>query len=91
MLNTALSLVQGSEPSLVVGDFNIDPKKDDKDYNQLQSTMSSMGFKQVINQATHMKGHLLDHMYVRNIGHFEWQLHHPYWTDHDATCLIADL
>ena len=21
---------------------------------------------------------------------FDWQLHHPYWTDHDATCLQVE-
>ena len=28
---------------------------------------------------------------VRNVEIDSWELHHPYWTDHDATCLQMNL
>ena len=75
----------------IIGDFNIDPKRDAKEYRIVASALESKGFVQIINRPTHLKGHVLDHMYLRNIESFDWQLHHPYWTDHDATCLRVQL
>ena len=81
-------MISGMVPTVVFGDFNIDPKRDELEYNKLLYAMTSKGFTQIVNRPTHMKGHLLDHIYVRDIQEFSWHLHHPYWTDHDATCLL---
>ena len=74
-----------------MGDFNVDPKRDIREYNKLVSAMAKKGFEQIVTTATHMKGYMLDHIYVRDISCPELLLHHPYWTDHDATCLQVEL
>ena len=89
LLTSLLNMISCPAPTIVVGDFNIDPKRDAREYNKFISAMTANNFIQVINKATHIKGHTLDHMYIRNIEWFEWQLHHPYWTDHDAICVQA--
>ena len=91
LIDSLLSLITEASPSIIMGDFNLDPTKDSKEYSKLNTALISLGFKQIINRATHIKGNILDHMYVLDVGEFSWQLHHPYWSDHDATCLQANL
>ena len=89
LIESLIKMFTDTLPTIIFGDFNVDPKLQEKKYNKLVSAMTSKGFVQVVNRATHIKGHILDHMYLKNIEIFDWQLHHPYWTDHDATCLQA--
>ena len=91
LIQSLIALIPDTSPTVIMGDFNIDPKRDAAEYNNLVSAMGSRGFVQIITRATHIKGHILDHMYLRNIPNIDWQLHHPYWSDHDATCLQANL
>ena len=91
LIDALLTLITNTSSTIIMGDFNIDPKKNPKQYHNLNSAMISKGFEQIIDRATHMKGHMLDHMYLQSIDRFSWQLHHPYWSDHDATCLQCEL
>ena len=91
LIKSLMNLLSDTLPTVIMGDFNVDPKRDEKEFKKLVTAMTAKGFVQIINKATHLKGHLLDHMYLKNIVSLNWQLHHPYWTDHDATCLEANL
>ena len=91
LVDSLTSIIHSTLPTVIMGDFNIDPKRDVKEYNKLVSALATKGLAQVVTRATHMRGYTLDHIYIRGINHFEWQLHHPYWTDHDATCLQSEL
>ena len=55
--------------------------------------MSSLGFKQIIDEPTHIEGGHLDQIYVRGLASYEVELYSPYYTalDHDALCLVLDV
>ena len=51
-----------------------------------------IGFQQLVTQATHIEGGLIDHIYFRNGRHpmeIDVALYSPYYTakDHDALCV----
>ena len=91
MLESLMQMVPGNSPTIICGDINTDPKHDPAQYNKLITKMASKGFVQIIDKPTHLQGGILDHMYIRNIDVEYWQLHHPYYTDHDAICMQAKL
>ena len=73
------------------GDFNIYPNDKDDHYETLLAAMASKGLHQLVDKATHNKGHLLDHLYVRDIDNPSWIFHYPYYSDHEAICFMAEL
>ena len=87
LLESLIHLVPQTCPAVICGDFNTDPKKALEPYHKLTSTLATQGFNQIVDTATHLKGGILDHFYVRNTKIIDWHLHHPYYTDHDAICM----
>ena len=84
-----LSEVQpSSKPAVVCGDMNIAFEPSKPCSNQLSDKMNRKRFKQVVTYPTHIKGNILDHMYVRCPVQPLWKLHYPYYSDHDAIMLI---
>ena len=84
-----LSDVQpSSKPAVVCGDMNIAFEPSKPCSNQLSDKMNRKRFKQVVTYPTHIKGNILDHMYVRCPVQPLWKLHYPYYSDHDAIMLI---
>ena len=75
------TLARGSKPCFICGDFNIDILKNPKDW--LLENISSCGFKQIVEDATHELGGLLDHIYIKRIP---WKpqvtLEFPFYSDH---------
>merc|ERR1711884_505323 len=84
-----LSDVQpSSKPAVVCGDMNIAFEPSKPCSNQLSDKMNRKRFKQVVTYPTHIKGNILDHMYVRCPVQPLWKLHYPYYSDHDAIMLL---
>ena len=74
---------------IVLGDFNIDLLKQPE--NLLSQSLMSLGFKQLVFQATHISGSLIDHVYafLPNGEQCEvFKIHPLYYSDHDAVCSI---
>ena len=59
------SLVHGSKPCFIVGDFNIDCLKTPDD--AILKKITSSGFKQIVDFPTHDQGGALDHVYCKRI------------------------
>ena len=77
---------------IVLGDFNIDLLKQPE--NLLSQTLKSLGFKQLVLQATHISGSLIDHVYafLPNGEQCEvFKIHPLYYSDHDAICSILKI
>ena len=91
LVDNLLRLTSNSGPTIILGDFNIHPKENNDHYNDFITEMKTVGFTQIIDKSTHKDGNILDHVYVRDVGIAEWQFHHPYYTDHDAICIRANL
>ena len=86
-----LKLIPMRGQLIVCGDFNIYPNDKDSFYKSLLEAMASKGLDQLIDKATHNKGNILDHLYTRDVTNPAWMFHYPYYSDHEAICLMAEL
>ena len=84
-----MNILPRSGPTFICGDFNIHPQEPNEHYNELVDSLSSKGFLQRIDKATHKDGHILDHLYVRGVHTIDWHFHHPYYSDHDSICCLS--
>ena len=85
MMRDLEELIDPGKAIFITGDFNIDNSKE----GNLAEELEGMGFKSMVNVATHVSGSHLDHAYFRDpVG--LWQLtverFSPYYTDHDLIC-----
>merc|ERR1712208_101651 len=85
LLNNLQEMIDLEKPSLITGDFNIYYKKNSN--HKLVKGLKEIGFKQLVTEATHIKGGHLDHAYWYNPNQF-WdgavlERYTPYYTDHD--------
>ena len=73
--------------TVVCGDMNVCLKKEAR--NKLTVELESMGFAQLNEEATHIGGGHIDHMYVSReaIGSATLERYTPFYSDHDALCL----
>jgi hypothetical protein len=87
--NQVTSHLNFTKPALVLGDFNIDLLKLPE--NKFSQNLKECGFKQLVLQATHISGGLIDHVYayLPNGEQCEvFKIHPLYYSDHDAVCCI---
>ena len=73
---------------MIGGDFNICQARNKQ--NKVAKCLASLGFRQLVKEATHIEGGHIDHIYVsRGIESSDIQIYSPYYTalDHDALCL----
>ena len=85
--NQITAAIHSSHPTIICGDVNIDYLKTPQ--NPFSTALQEIGFRQIINKPTHIQGSLLDHFYIRfDNCSTNQRLHHPYYSDHDAICVI---
>ena len=84
-----MNMIDIEKTTVVAGDFNICVLKNGKNF--LTTSLTQMGFKQIVTQATHIHGGALDHIYIRQecTARFETSLEYvpKYYSDHDGICL----
>ena len=70
------------ENTCLIGDLNFDAAKT----NDLSKYLSRLQFSQMVGRATHLDGHILDHVYVpqTKTNQVELKHHYCYYSDHDA-------
>ena len=73
--------------TVVCGDMNVCLKKEAR--NKLTVELDSMGFAQLNEEATHIGGGHIDHMYMTReaTGRATLERYSPFYSDHDALCL----
>ena len=86
------TIKDSSKPVVVCGDMNIPYNPSQPSDNLLSLNMIKNGFKQLVSYPTHIKGNILDHLYLRYppdalIPPLH-RLHYPYYSDHDAILLM---
>ena len=69
---------------IVTGDFNFDKKES----NSVTSFLDKSNLKQSVEWPTHKEGRTIDHVYVRGKHQAQYFLHYPYYTDHEAVCVM---
>ena len=86
LIDHLLDLIEVDKPTLITGDLNICNMKEP--HNRLTKLLTRMGFKLLINEATHIQGGHIDHAYwIDPAG--GWQTpsierYSPYYSDHDG-------
>ena len=85
--------IDGSKITVVCGDMNVHFHPHNPCDNALTSSLYKKGFVQLVREATHIQGHILDHIYVRACKNIAirrplHQLHYPYYSDHEAVLLM---
>jgi hypothetical protein len=70
------------ENTCLIGDLNFDAPGN----NNLSNYLSRLEFKQMVGRATHLDGHILDHVYVPQARSTSVDIrhHHVYYSDHDG-------
>ena len=81
------NIIDFNKSTLICGDLNVCYMSDRS--NVLVKTLEDLGFKQLVQEATHIKGGLIDHVYIRGNGTctgVDCTLYSPYYCamDHDA-------
>ena len=87
LLNDITDMISWEKSTLICGDFNICYNEDRS--NKLIETLENHGFKQLVQEATFIKGSLIDHVYLREgetRSNVDCCLYSPYYCamDHDA-------
>ena len=80
------SFIDKDKTTLISGDFNVCAIKEEK--NSISEMLQKLGFKQLMKEATHIQGGLLDHCYWLDQSK-RWEVpklerYSPYHSDHDA-------
>jgi hypothetical protein len=88
LLDHIIELIPPDRRTVICGDFNICYLT--KRNNIITKYIGENGFTQLIKEATHIQGRLLDHFYFRQSAseHLETSIfrYSPYYADHDAIC-----
>ena len=81
-------MIETKVATIVCGDFNICYNASRN--NRVTQYLENNGFKQMMKEATHIKGRIIDHFYFKpgkgiseKVSIFRYS---PYYSDHDATC-----
>ena len=87
LANHILNMTTPNKATVVCGDVNVCLRKNKE--NMLNSNLTSCGYSQLVKEATHIRGGMIDHVYYKQIGSelaVDVTLYSPYYTafDHDA-------
>ena len=86
LIDHLIDLIEVNQTTLITGDLNICKVKEPK--NKVTTLLTRMGFKELIDEATHIQGGHIDHTYwIDPDG--RWQSpsverYSPYYSDHDG-------
>ena len=88
LLEHLKTMIKPGIPTVVQGDFNMCYLSNK--YNKVTKYLENEGFRQLMHEATHMKGRIIDHIYFRtddnNSEAASIYRYSPYYSDHDAIC-----
>ena len=88
LLEHIKDLITQDKNTAICGDFNICYLSTRN--NRITKYLEGNGFKQLVKEATHIQGRLLDHFYIRlmqeNTVKTSLLRYSPYYSDHDAIC-----
>ena len=88
LLEHIKNLITHGKNTAICGDFNICYLSTRN--NRITKYLEENGFKQLVKEATHIQGRLLDHFYIwskqENSTKTSLLRYSPYYSDHDALC-----
>ena len=93
LLNHLKDMITEGKPLLITGDFNICFNTISN--NRMSKGLQKIGFSQLMQEATHIRGGHIDHVYWKDEYDVwmnpELQRYSPYYSDHDASCVTLVL
>ena len=88
LLGHIMDLITPEIDTVICGDFNICYLSNRN--NRVTKYLEQNGFTQLVKEATHIQGRLLDHFYFRQSENGQLSTtvfrYSPYYADHDAIC-----
>ena len=88
LLEHMISMIKEETATVILGDFNICYKNNKK--NRISKFLETNGFKQFVDEPTHIRGRHIDHLYFKPSESFNESpaiyRYTPYYSDHDAIC-----
>ena len=88
LLDNLQQLIDLKRVTIVIGDFNACYRENSQ--NKVIQGLLHLGFSQLVHEPTHIRGRILDHMYIldsREQMTVAIERYSPYYTDHDAICI----
>ena len=91
LLEHLKKLISPNKTTAICGDFNICYLQTRR--NKITKYLEETGFEQFVNEATFIKGSLLDHFYLRRNEAMDGSVfrYSPYYSDHDAICATISI
>ena len=89
ILQELTKLIDLKRTTLIVGDFNLCYKENAN--HRLIKGLEELGFKQLLHEPTHIRGRTIDHAYLLEENRTMKTVierYSPYYSDHDAICII---
>ena len=89
LLEDLQKVINSGKLTLIVGDVNICFRENYR--NQFIQGLIKFGFKQMINEPTHIYGRIIDHAYILDPNKntdLIIERYSPYYSDHDGLCII---
>lgn len=89
--NEIIDIIALQKKTIICGDFNIDLMKENQ--NLISQSLFSLNFKQLIQNSTHLKGGILDHVYTSkeiSPGKVKIEQLNLYFGDHDKLKVLID-
>ena len=88
LLNHLLQMLTEEKPTLITGDFNMCYMLQKN--NRMSQGLEQRSFSQLVNEATQIRGGLIDHAYWKDVTGV-WnkpviERYSPYYSDHDGIC-----
>ena len=84
-----MHLLNGDKTTLVVGDFNFCFKEES---TPIKSFLAAGNFKQLVNEPTHIDGHILDQAYLKDEKRrleYSIQVDSKYYSDHRGISVLV--
>ena len=92
LLEHIKELITPEKNTIICGDFNICYFANRR--NRVSKYLEENGFTQLVKEATHIQGRLLDHFYMRMCNNEQQTSsvyrYSPYYVDHDAICTTVN-
>ena len=89
VVNSLEQLLEMGRSTVITGDINV--CLDKQPMNLLTSTLSDLGFQQLVRSPSHVRGGRIDHAYMRDpesqLSNLYLTQYAPYYSDHDCLCV----
>ena len=90
LIQTLEKMIDRKKLCIIMGDFNLCGNEEKR--NVVTLFLERLGFSQLMKEATHVQGRVIDHVYVNDKASvLEIERFSPYYSDHDGLLVSLDI